>query len=473
MHIHILGIGGTFMGGVALLAKAAGHRVTGCDENVYPPMSTQLERLGIEFIEGYDPAQLATRPDYVVIGNALSRGNPLVEAVLDHNVPYCSGPQWLTEHVLHKCHVIAVSGTHGKTTTASLLAWMLEQAGLEPGFLIGGIPANFGESARFGGGKIFVVEADEYDTAFFDKRAKFVHYRPRTLIINNLEFDHADIYADIDAILWQFHQLLRCVPASGKVIVNAEDGNIDRLLKQGCWSDVQRFALERNVDDESSAESGQDLDWHARFDDAGERRVSVTNCASGQAEPVRSPWKLSGRHNLENALAAIAGANAAGVAVETAVQALAGFDGVKRRLERTATVQDIAIYDDFAHHPTAIRRTLEGLRQRFPKDRLVVALEPRSNTMKLGIHGTALGESLTLADQVFVYRSADVADTLDADLQPVAGKLDLVTSYDALLKALDQTLNRGDKMIFMSNGSFGAVRQQLTMALRNRAVPEL
>jgi UDP-N-acetylmuramate: L-alanyl-gamma-D-glutamyl-meso-diaminopimelate ligase len=453
MHIHILGICGTFMGGVAALARAAGHRVTGCDANVYPPMSTQLANLGIDIIEGYDPAQLDVVPDYVVVGNALSRGNPLVEAMLDRRIPYCSGPQWLSEHVLHKRHVMAVSGTHGKTTTASLLAWILEDAGLSPGFLIGGIPVNFDASARFGESEYFVVEADEYDTAFFDKRAKFVHYRPQTLLINNLEFDHADIYTDIDAILWQFHQLMRTVPGNGRVIINGDDENVARIIEQGCWTAVETFSSQGNGD------------WNAVFTDSGERRIEVSHVSGASAGAA---WKLGGTHNLENALAAIAAAKSAGVTVEQAVDAVSRFDGVKRRMERTATVSDIAIYDDFAHHPTAIQRTIAGLRRRYPGQRIVVALEPRSNTMKLGIHKESLAASLDGADVIFVYRPDGVDVQFDTDLAPLGNRLTICTNYDELVAGIAEKLLAGDQMVFMSNGGFGAARQKLTMELQKR-----
>lgn len=453
MHIHILGICGTFMGGVAALARAAGHRVTGCDANVYPPMSTQLNNLGIDIVEGYDPAQLDQVPDYVVIGNALSRGNPAVEAVLERQIPYCSGPQWLSEHVLHKRHVMAVSGTHGKTTTASLLAWILEDAGLSPGFLIGGIPVNFDTSARFGEAEFFVVEADEYDTAFFDKRAKFVHYRPQTLVINNLEFDHADIYKDIDAILWQFHQLMRTVPGNGRVIINGNDDNVAKIIEQGCWTAVERFG------------SDGEFDWNARFTDSGERRFEVTHVSGASAATT---WRLGGTHNLENALAAIAAAQSAGVSLAQAVDAVSRFEGVKRRMERTATVSEIAIYDDFAHHPTAIARTIAGLKKRYPGQRIVVALEPRSNTMKLGVHKDALAASLDGADLVFVYRSAGVDVQLDADLAALGNRLTICSEYDDLVIGLADKLLAGDQLVFMSNGAFGASRQKLTMELQNR-----
>ena len=453
MHIHIIGICGTFMGGIAALARAAGHKVTGCDANVYPPMSTQLNDLGIGIIEGYDLSQLDEVPDYVVIGNAMSRGNAMVEAVLDRRIPYCSGPQWLSEHVLHKRHVLAVSGTHGKTTTASLLAWILQDAGLEPGFLIGGIPVNFDVSARFGESKFFVVEADEYDTAFFDKRAKFVHYRPQTLVINNLEFDHADIYTDLDAILWQFHQLMRTVPGNGKVIINGDDKNVARIIEQGCWSSVQRFS------------TTQDAEWSAQFSDKGERRLSIARDSGQTAETT---WKLGGEHNLQNALAAVAAAQSAGVDFARAVDALARFEGVKRRMERTATVSDIAIYDDFAHHPTAIKSTIAGVKKRYPGHRVIVALEPRSNTMKMGIHDDTLADSLAAADLVLVYRPSDSNEQFDSIFTSLGSRVTVFGDYDSLVANLCSTLKAGDQMIFMSNGGFGASRQKLTMALQNK-----
>ncbi|MDE0754561.1 MAG: UDP-N-acetylmuramate:L-alanyl-gamma-D-glutamyl-meso-diaminopimelate ligase [Woeseiaceae bacterium] len=453
MHIHIIGICGTFMGGIAALARAAGHKVTGCDANVYPPMSTQLNDLGIGIIEGYDLSQLDEVPDYVVIGNAMSRGNAMVEAVLDRRIPYCSGPQWLSEHVLHKRHVLAVSGTHGKTTTASLLAWILQDAGLEPGFLIGGIPVNFDVSARFGESKFFVVEADEYDTAFFDKRAKFVHYRPQTLVINNLEFDHADIYTDLDAILWQFHQLMRTVPGNGKVIINGDDKNVARIIEQGCWSSVERFS------------TTQDTEWSAQFSDKGERRLSIARDSGQTAETT---WKLGGEHNLQNALAAVAAAQSAGVDFARAVDALARFEGVKRRMERTATVSDIAIYDDFAHHPTAIKSTIAGVKKRYPGHRVIVALEPRSNTMKMGIHDDTLADSLAAADLVLVYRPSDSNDQFDSIFTSLGSRVTVFGDYDSLVANLCSTLKAGDQMIFMSNGGFGASRQKLTMALQNK-----
>ena len=439
------------MGGVAALARAAGHKVTGSDANVYPPMSTQLQNLGIDIMQGYAPEHLDRVPDYVVVGNAMMRGNAAVEAMLDRRIPYCSGPQWLSEHVLHKRHVMAVAGTHGKTTTASMLAWILEDAGLLPGFLIGGLPANFDVSARLAESDFFVVEADEYDTAFFDKRAKFVHYRPQTLVITNLEFDHADIYDNLEDIYWQFHQLLRTIPSNGRVLINGHDENIAAMLRRGCWTPVEKFGR----DDYS--------DWRASFADAGERRLRV---ARGDDEVAETTWKLGGAYNLENALAAVAAAASAGVPVATAVDSLARFDGVKRRLERTATVNDIAIFDDFAHHPTAIQRTLAGLKKRFPGERIVVALEPRSNTMKMGVHRGTLGASLAAADLVFVYRPDELAADLDASLEGLGERLHLSADYDELVAVLQCDLLAGDKLVFMSNGGFGSVRQKLTMALQ-------
>jgi UDP-N-acetylmuramate: L-alanyl-gamma-D-glutamyl-meso-diaminopimelate ligase len=456
MHIHILGICGTFMGGIAALAKAAGHEVSGCDAGVYPPMSTQLRKLGIDVHEGYDAGQLDAEPDCVVVGNVVSRGFEVVEAMLDRDMAYQSGPQWLSEHVLRGKHVFAVSGTHGKTTVASMLAWILQDAGLNPGFLIGGVPANFGDSARPGTGDCFVVEADEYDTAFFDKRAKFVHYRPQTLVLNNLEFDHADIYKDLDAILWQFHQLLRTVPQRGRIVANAGDENIRRLLDMGCWTPVESFGLDESVD------------WHAEFADASERRIRVA-AKGGPAAEVR--WQLGGSHNLENALAAIAAAHSAGVSVEQAVAAMSRFEGVKRRMERTATVGDIAIYDDFAHHPTAVRRTIAAVKKRYPANRLVVAIEPRSNTMRLGVHNHELAESLAQADLVWMYRPETMNEDFDGAMAALGSKLRSFRDYDALVTDMSGRVLSGDQIVFMSNGGFGGARQTLTAVLQRTRGP--
>jgi UDP-N-acetylmuramate: L-alanyl-gamma-D-glutamyl-meso-diaminopimelate ligase len=452
MHIHILGICGTFMGGIAALAKAAGHRVSGSDSNVYPPMSTQLKRLGVRIFEGYDPAQLEPEPDCVVIGNAMSRGNPAVEAVLERGLSYSSGPQWLAENVLRKRHVLAIAGTHGKTTTASMLAWILADAGLKPGFLIGGVPANFDESACFGETKFFVVEADEYDTAFFDKRAKFVHYRPRTVVLNNLEFDHADIYKDVEAIMWQFHQLLRTVPGNGTLIVNAADRNLRAVIERGCWTPVETFGLD-------------DAQWRAEFIDAAEHRLAVI---APDGERAETSWRLGGLHNLENALAAVAASVSVGVPLANATDALSRFDGVKRRMERTATIGDLAIYDDFAHHPTAIRRSLDGLRKRYPHRRIVVALEPRSNTMKLGIHNDTLAGSLAGADLAYIFRPAEVDPAFEQGLEKLGDRANIYADYDALVAGLTEDVQPGDVLVFMSNGGFGGARQKVTAALQQR-----
>ncbi len=439
------------MGGVAALARAAGHEVTGCDRNVYPPMSTQLKQLGIEVHEGLDASQLDVNPDCVVVGNVMSRGVEVVEAMLDRGMPYNSGPQWLAENVLQERHVMAVAGTHGKTTTASMLAWILDDAGHAPGFLIGGIPANFGTSARFGDSRYFVVEADEYDTAFFDKRAKFVHYRPRTLVLNNLEYDHADIYKDIDAILWQFHQLLRTVPGGGRIILNGADEHLAQLIDQGCWTPVESFG------------TSDDTDWTARFGDKVERHIGIRGPGDRAAE---TRWRIGGLHNLENAVAAVAAAASAGISLEQAVDSLSRFDGVKRRMERTATVADIAIYDDFAHHPTAIARSIRSMRKRYPGHRVVVAVEPRSNTMKLGVHNETLAASLQEADLVWIYRPADMGADFDASLESLGGKLRLFDDYDRLVNDMSTCVLGGDQVVFMSNGSFGSARQTLTALLQ-------
>ncbi len=439
------------MGGIAALARAAGHEVTGCDHNVYPPMSTQLRKLGIEIHEGVDAGQLDINPDCVVVGNVMSRGVEVVEAMLDRGLPCKSGPQWLAENVLRDRHVLAVAGTHGKTTTSSMLAWILEDAGHSPGFLIGGIPANFGTSARFGDSKYFVVEADEYDTAFFDKRAKFVHYRPRTLVLNNLEYDHADIYKDLDAIVWQFHQLMRTVPGSGRVITNVVDSNLQRVFDMGCWTPVETFG------------SSGSADWSARFVDKVERRFSMQGPGGASAE---ARWSMSGLHNLENAVAAVAAAASAGVPLEQAVDSMSRFEGVKRRMERTATVADIAIYDDFAHHPTAIRTAIEAVRNRYPGHRVVVAIEPRSNTMKLGVHDDAIAESLSGADLVWVYRPEGMTERFDRAIAELGGKARVFGDYDQLVDDMSRRVLSGDQVVFMSNGGFGSARQTLTALLQ-------
>ena len=439
------------MGGVAALARAAGHEVTGCDRNVYPPMSSQLKSLGIKIHEGMDASQLDINPDCVVVGNVMSRGVEVVEAMLDRGMPYKSGPAWLAENVLNDRHVLAVAGTHGKTTTSSMLAWILEDAGHAPGFLIGGIPADFGTSARFGESEYFVVEADEYDTAFFDKRAKFVHYRPRTLVLNNLEYDHADIYKDMDAILWQFHQLLRTVPGGGRIIMNGADENLRQLVEQGCWTPIETFST---VDG---------TDWTARFGDKVERHIGMRGPGDRAAE---ARWKIGGIYNLENALAAVAAAASAGVSLEQAVDSMSRFEGVKRRMERTATVANIAIYDDFAHHPTAIAKSIRSMRKRYPGHRVVVAIEPRSNTMKLGVHNELLADSLRDADLVWMFRPEGMPDDFEDNLQSLGGKLRLFDDYDRLVNDMSTRVLGGDQVVFMSNGGFGSARQTLTALLQ-------
>ena len=450
MHLHILGICGTFMGGVALLARAAGHKVTGCDANVYPPMSTQLEAQGISLIEGYDAAQVDLAADVFVVGNAVSRGNPLLEAILDRGLPYVSGPQWLAEHVLAGRWVLAVAGTHGKTTTTSLLAWMLEDAGLNPGFLVGGVPQNFGVSARLTESPFFVIEADEYDTAFCDKRSKFVHYRPRTAILNNLEFDHADIFADLAAIETQFHHLVRTIPASGRIVANAREDSLKRVIGRGCWSELEWF----NDPAQWTAHAGG-CDAEAVFALAG-------------TEQGRAELPLAGSHNRENALAAVAAARHVGVAPAQAIASLARFAGIRRRLELRGTVAGVRVYDDFAHHPTAIALTVEGLRRREPGGRILAVLEPRSNTMKMGTMKAQLPASLEAADAVFCYAQGlgwDVA----AALEPLGERARTYVALERLVDDVVAAARGGDHVLVMSNGGFGGVHQKLLDALAARA----
>jgi UDP-N-acetylmuramate: L-alanyl-gamma-D-glutamyl-meso-diaminopimelate ligase len=464
MHIHILGICGTFMGGIAALARAAGHRVTGSDQNVYPPMSEQLTALGIELIEGYDPAQLQLKPDEVVIGNVMSRGNPLIEALLDSKIPYTSGPEWLARHILAGRWTLAVAGTHGKTTTSSILAWILEHAGLQPGFLIGGVPGNFQVTARLGGGqggderggRHFVVEADEYDTAFFDKRAKFVHYRPRTAVLNNLEHDHADIYKDVAAIQWQFHQLLRMVPHGGLVVANGSDRHVQETIEMGCWTPVERFA----------AAAGGDA-WYAAVPDGGD--YSSFRIMAGEKEVGEVHWELLGKHNAQNALAAILAARHAGVAVPTAIEALRLFQGVRRRMEVRGVVNGITVYDDFAHHPTAVETTIDGLRRRIGKARLIAVLEPRSNTMKLGTHRDALANSLSKADRVWMYQGPGVNWDVAGSVASLGERASTSRNLDELIEVLARTAAPGDHILIMSNGGFGGIHGKLLTALQSRS----
>lgn len=472
MHVHILGIAGTFMGGIAAIAKAAGFRVTGSDLNVYPPMSTQLTALGIDFVQGYGAAQLDSRPDIVVVGNALSRGTPVVEAMLDRGLPYTSGPLWLAEHVLKDRHVLAVAGTHGKTTTSSMLAWILEHAGLNPGFLIGGVPSNFDGTARLGAAPYFVIEADEYDTAFFDKRAKFVHYRPRTAILNNLEYDHADIYPDVASIRRQFNQLLRTVPAAGRLVVNGDDAELATTLKAGCWTPVETFgaggqAAAGGGDAAGVAVAGQaGSDWSAQ-DEGGESAHFAVYLRGSKVAEVK--WTLLGKHNVMNALAAIAAAAHVGVEPARAALALGEFRGVKRRMEIRGVVGGVTVYDDFAHHPTAIETTVGGLRARVGDARIVAVLEPRSNTMKLGVHRDQLAPALQQADRAWFLAAPDLGWDLPAAMAPLGGRVGFADTVDALVQKLADESKSGDQILIMSNGGFGGLHEKLLAELRKRA----
>jgi UDP-N-acetylmuramate: L-alanyl-gamma-D-glutamyl-meso-diaminopimelate ligase len=449
-HLHILGICGTFMGGLAAIARQAGLRVSGCDANVYPPMSSQLAALDIELIEGYDADQLALAPDLWVVGNVVTRGNPLMEAILDSGMRYVSGPQWLAEHVLADRHVLAVAGTHGKTGTAAMLAWILEHAGRKPGFLIGGLPVDFGVSARLGESELFVIEADEYDTAFFDKRSKFVHYRAKTAILNNLEFDHADIFGDLAAIERQFHNFVRILPRSGLIVTNGKDTNLERVLTQGCWTPVERFGVE---DGWHAGIGGIDQAFEVRFQGGGLGQVC---------------WTQAGEHNRLNALAAIAAARHAGVQPKAAIEALAAYRGVRRRLELSGEARSVCVYDDFAHHPTAISATLEGLRSRVGTARILAVLEPRSNTMKLGVMKERLAASLADADRAYVY-AAGVGWDVPAALQPLGDRARVFEQLDALVAAVAAEARPGDHVLVMSNGAFGGVHGKLLAAIGAQA----
>jgi UDP-N-acetylmuramate: L-alanyl-gamma-D-glutamyl-meso-diaminopimelate ligase len=460
MHIHILGICGTFMGGVAALARQAGHKVTGSDANVYPPMSTQLEDQGITLMQGYDAAHLqatAEQPeiDQIVVGNVMSRGNPAIEYMLNRSLAYTSGPQWLAENVLRDRWVLAVAGTHGKTTTSSMLAWILEYAGLKPGFLIGGVPANFGVSARLGESPFFVVEADEYDTAFFDKRSKFVHYHPRTVILNNLEFDHADIFENLDAIKKQFHHLVRIVPGEGLLVVNGEDKNLADVLQKGCWTPIETFA-ENRTDMQAST-------WCSKNVSADGRNFSVAinddDCGIAQNN-------LLGRHNRLNALAAIAAARHAGVPVAHSIEALKYFKGVKRRMELRGEMRGVRVYDDFAHHPTAIDETLSGLRAAAGNARIWAVLEPRSNTMRMGAHKLQLAPSLSRADKVLMYQPEGIDWDMQSVVDEIGNKARLLRNIDDIVCMLSQEAQAGDLVLVMSNGAFGGVHQKILDALK-------
>jgi len=456
LHVHILGICGTFMGGIAAIARAAGFTVTGSDRNVYPPMSTQLAALGISLTEGFDAAQLAPPPDVVVVGNVMTRGQPVVEALLESTLPYFSGPEWLAREVLKDRWVLAVAGTHGKTTTASLLAWILEYAGLQPGFLIGGVPANFGLSARLGSGPFFVIEADEYDTAFFDKRAKFVHYRPRTVVLNNLEYDHADIYPDIGAIQRQFHHLVRIIPGSGRIVWNATDALLRETLAMGCWTPLEGFARAARSDALWSAQALPGAADYSRFE------VLEGGRPLGTVE-----WSLIGAHNMENALAAIAAARHAGVEVPRALAALADFKGIARRLQLRGEINGIRVYDDFAHHPSAIATTIDGLRRRAGAARILAVLEPRSHTMRMGVHEHTLAPALAGADEIWLYTPADLGWDTGTVLRALAGRGHGSADIEALARELAHAARPGDQVLIMSNGGFGGLHDKLLTELQN------
>ncbi len=455
MHVHILGIGGTFMGGVAAIARAAGWRVTGCDRDMYPPMSTQLEALGIEVTAGFGAEQLALAPDVVVVGNVMTRGMPVIEALLESGRPYVSGPEWLAREVLKDRWVLAVAGTHGKTTTSSLLAWILEHAGLAPGFLIGGVPANFGASARLGSAPFFVIEADEYDTAFFDKRAKFVHYRPRTAVLNNLEFDHADIYADVGAIQRQFHHLVRIVPGGGRIVWNAADERLRETLAMGCWTPREGFARSARPDALWSARAAPGAEDFSRFE------VLEAGHPQGTVE-----WPLIGAHNVDNALAAIAAARHAGVPVQHAIEALAHFRGIARRMQLRGVVRGVSVYDDFAHHPTAIATTVDGLRRRVgAAARIVAVLEPRSHTMRMGVHRDTLAPALAGADEIWLYTPPDLGWDAGAVLGAFGARGHAAADVGTLARELARSVRAGDHVLVMSNGGFGGLHGQLLAEL--------
>lgn len=449
-HLHILGICGTFMGGIAAIAKAAGYRVTGCDANVYPPMSDQLTALGIELTEGFAEDQIAVDPDLWVVGNVVTRGNPLMEAILDRGEPYVSGPQWLAEHVLTGRHVVAVAGTHGKTTVATMIAWILERAGLNPGFLIGGVPMDFPVSARHSESPLFVIEADEYDTAFFDKRSKFVHYRPRTAVLNNLEFDHADIFDDLAAIERQFHHFVRIVPRGGLIVSNGADPVLERVLTQGAWTPIERFGVAAGwLAGAPAADGSFEVAW--------------------RSQPLgRVRWQLLGAHNRMNALAAIAAARSVGVEPSAAVDALSAFGGVRRRMQVRGKSNGVLVYDDFAHHPTAIRTTLEGLRQQVRGARIIAVLEPRSNTMKRGVMKDALPQSLATADRVYVYTHG-LGWNANAVFAPLGERARCLDDLDSLVGAIAAEAKPGDHVLVMSNGGFGGIHGKLLQALERRA----
>jgi len=461
MHLHILGICGTFMGGIALLARALGHRVTGSDASVYPPMSTQLQAAGIDLMEGYHASHLEPAPDVVVVGNAMRRGIPAVESMLDRGLRYCSGPEWLRDNLLRDRWVLAVAGTHGKTTTASMLAWVLEDAGLDPGFLIGGVPLDFGVSARLGSAPFFVVEADEYDTAFFDKRSKFVHYGPRTLILNNLEFDHADIFDDLAQIQRQFHHLVRTVPGSGLIVHPGADEALDQVLAMGCWSSRETFG-DRPA---QRTPAGAALDWSSELlaDDGSHFRVLLRGEPKGEVR-----WSQTGLHNVANALAVLAAARHAGVPVAAGIAALSRFKGVKRRMELRGEAAGVRVFDDFAHHPTAIATTLHGLRRQVGERRILAILEPRSNTMRLGVHNAELAVSLEDADRVYIHAPADLGWDANGVFAGLGERAAVLGSVDAIVARVAAESAPGDQVLVMSNGGFGGIHQKLLDAVAAR-----
>ena len=452
MHIHILGICGTFMGGIAAIAREAGHKVTGCDTGVYPPMSTQLRSQGIQLTEGFSPDQTKLNPDLFVVGNVVTRGNPLMEQILNLNLPYVSGPQWLAENVLRDKWVLAVAGTHGKTTTTSMLAWILEYARMAPGFLIGGIPENFGLSARLGSSSFFVIEADEYDTAFFDKRSKFVHFRPRTAILNNLEFDHADIFDSLAAIEQQFHYFVRIIPGGGLIVANGREESLQRVLARGCWTPVEPVGVANGWEGKVLPDAG--ISIHFKGNPQGLLR-----------------WDLLGEHNLMNGLAALAAARHAGVPVNVGIEALREFKNVKRRMEVRGIRNGVTVYDDFAHHPTAIRTTLDGLRSKVKGARIIAVLEPRSNTMKMGVWKDSLADSLVAADQVFCYNAHLGWDAGEA-LGPLGKRAQVYDNLDQLTAAITTTAQPGDHVLVMSNGAFGGLHDRLLVAMDRVAADE-
>lgn len=475
MHIHILGICGTFMGSLAVIARQLGYRVSGSDLNVYPPMSTQLEAVGIELKEGYRFEHLQPSPDLVIIGNALSRGNPAVEYVLNESLPYTSGPQWLAQFVLQDKWVLGVAGTHGKTTTSAMLTWILDQAGARPGYLIGGVTKNFEHSAAIGESAFFVVEADEYDTAFFDKRSKFVHYAPRTAILNNLEYDHADIFENLDAIEKQFHHLVRTIPGNGLIITPHKDSALEAVLAMGCWSPRQRFGI--NVPDEVcklQATNGG-VFWNAQTENEQGSNFEVVKYGQGATGEVMSraqvSWNLTGMHNVNNAMAAVAAAHHVGIDVNTAVNALSNFAGVKRRMEHLGSFDGVHVYDDFAHHPTAIETTLKGMAAKLAASgestRLIAVIEPRSNTMQMGVHQSDLNEACAAADMVIWFKPEKSGIDFGALLENSAQPAYAFDDIDAIVNFLEERSQPGDHVVIMSNGGFGGIHQKLTRTLSN------